>query len=99
MVLRRYASISTSSSAGPRSGPKPWLDGGRIAAVASRSEKLGELIVCVCDAYDVALTDLGRRSGMDSARIGSVCRGDRPSPEESYRLRNALEEIVRNVCP
>jgi hypothetical protein len=104
MVLRRYASDSwyASGSAlfGQRSNapPKALSDRGRVAASAVQARTLGELIVCVCNALDVALTDVGRRAGIPDPRMGSICRGEEPSNEESCRIRTILEEEVDRVC-
>jgi hypothetical protein len=74
------------------------IDRGRIASTAVRAKTIGELIVCVADAYDISLTELGRKSGLKEGKIGSICNGDVISHEEWRQLKAFIQSMVHDVC-
>ena len=100
LILAWYARAETWS---PKSRTGPYsqgtrtaaeVDRGRAARAAIRDSALGPMLCAVCDVWDVHLTDLGRRAGMDGARIGSIVAQSNPTSAESSAIRTALEKIL-----
>lgn len=98
VILRWYANPrSWEKRTGYSGSTLMSTDAGRIARRALDSGSIGDLLVSVCDAHEIALTDLGRRAGITDSRIGEICRRTELTPDESYRLRLTVEIMTGNV--
>ena len=78
--------------------PGALVDAGRIARSAAEA-KLGALFRAVCDAEDVSITDVSRKSGIPVGRIAEIISGSDPTDSESDMLKVGLESAIKAVKP
>ena len=69
-------------------------DRGRKARAALRESSIGGLLRAACDAWDVHLTELARRSGMDGARMSQIVLASDVTEKESSAIRAALDQML-----
>lgn len=70
-------------------------DAGKIAKAAISADSIGKLILVLCDAYEIPLTALGRRSSISDTRTAEIARGSDITNDESSRLSLAISEMIR----
>lgn len=76
--------------------PRAVVDSGRLAKAAIKAQTFGAMLCVVCDVLNIALTELGRKTGISDPRIGAIATGTEPTPEESDKLCKELDVLIKS---